>query len=307
MMEYLRWILLGIGVILVAAVYLWGRSRKNSTTYSPLDAANDMPSFPARDASDDTWRDGVGPVRVVHRERVEEVIQQLDEDDLPATRITDSRPASNIVVEPETAAAEVDRQAVETKQAETEQAEKEQAETDTEHPPVPAKPVPQQPAVSETRPADNPTEVEPQESPQDIPVDDVVALYIVADRGEELRGEQILSACYAGQLEYGDMKIFHRLDDNEKIVFSMASMMEPGWFDYEHMHEMKTRGITLFAQLRLCDDPVQALDDMLVCAHNMATLLNAQLCGPDRQLLNEVTAKSLREKARHFLQQKQGQ
>jgi len=131
MMEYLRWILLGIGVILVAAVYFWGRSRKNATSYSPLDAANDMPSFPARDASDDTWRDGVGPVRVVHRERIEEVIQQLDEDDLPATRITGSRPASNIAAESETAPAEADRQA----------AEMEPAETDTEHPPAPAEPV----------------------------------------------------------------------------------------------------------------------------------------------------------------------
>ena len=91
-----------------------------------------------------------------------------------------------------------------------------------------------------------------------------------------------------------------RVDGRDKIVFSMANMMQPGWFDYDTMHELKTRGITLFTQLKLCSDPVQALDDMLVCAHSLATMLEAQLCGPDRQLLNEVTAKSLREKAKYF-------
>jgi cell division protein ZipA len=175
-------------------------------------------------------------------------------------------------------------------------------ENDTEAEPVDEAGV-EEPAINETLVEEPTTE----SSEQDIPGDDVVALYIVADRGNELKGEQILSACFAGQLEYGDMKIFHRLDAVQNPVFSMANMMEPGWFDYNHMHELKTRGITLFTQLRLCDEPVQALDDMLVCAHTLGSLLNAQLCGPDRQLLNEVTAKSLREKARYFQQQKHGQ
>ncbi len=132
-------------------------------------------------------------------------------------------------------------------------------------------------------------------------VDDVVVLYLVAPHGEALKGEQILSSTFATQLEYGDMKIFHRKDANNKIVFSMTNMMEPGWFDFDKMHEMKTRGISLFVQLSLCDDPVKALDDMLACAHTLSGMLTAQLCDQNRQLLNESYTNALREKAKGFV------
>lgn len=277
-MEYLRWILLVIGIVLVLLVYLWGRSRNKTSDYSPLDAANDVPSFSARDASDDEWRDGVGPVRVVHREDVEHVIADLDEDDLPETVVESNTPVAQATPVPTP--------------------DIEAGETPEQRPSI-------EPELTAGSPDKDDSETEPEPDQQAIAVDDVVALYIVADRGHELKGEQILGACVASHLDYGDMKIFHRLDDRDKIVFSLANMMEPGWFDYDAMHELKTRGITLFTQLKLAADPVQALDDMLVCAHSLATMLDAQLCGPDRQLLNEVTAKSLREKAKYFLDLKQ--
>lgn len=152
-----------------------------------------------------------------------------------------------------------------------------------------------------------PEESEPVRASDSIATDDVVALYLVAQRGDELKGEQILSATYATQLEYGDMKIFHRKDNNQKIVFSMANMMEPGWFEFDKMHEIRTRGISLFMQLGLCDNPVKALDDMLVCAHSLSSMLNTQLCDANRQLLNESYANALREKAKNFARIKQEQ
>ena len=148
--------------------------------------------------------------------------------------------------------------------------------------------------------------VEQNELPQQgIGADDVIVLYIVADRGEELKGEKILGASIATQLEFGDMNIFHRLDGNHKILFSMANMMEPGTFDYENMNELKTRGVSLFIQLSLCDDAVEALDEMLICAHALASMLNARMCDAERCLLNETVVRALREKARYYHQLKQ--
>lgn len=132
-------------------------------------------------------------------------------------------------------------------------------------------------------------------------VDDVVALYLVAQRGSELKGEQVLSSTYATQLEHDPMNIFHRKDAAGEILFSMSNMMEPGSFNIDQMHEMTTRGVSLFIQLGLCKDPVKALDDMLICAHSLASMLNAQLCDQNRQLLNEVYTKALREKAKSFV------
>ena len=84
----------------------------------------------------------------------------------------------------------------------------------------------------------------------------------------------------------------------------MANIMEPGWFEFDKMHELKTRGVSLFAQLSLTDNPVKTLDDMLVCAHSLATMLNAKLCDAERNLLNETVAKSMREKAKYFADKK---
>jgi cell division protein ZipA len=131
-------------------------------------------------------------------------------------------------------------------------------------------------------------------------VDDLVVLYLVAPRGEQIKGETILSATYAVQMEHGDKKIFHRKAQDGSILFSMANMQEPGYFDIDAMHQLKTRGVTLFIQLGLCEQPVQALDDMLVAAHSLASMLGVQLCNADRKLLDETYTLNLRSKAKRF-------
>ena len=213
-MDNLRWILLAIGIVLILGIYLWGRIRKKNKISSPLDAANDIPSFSALEEDDDGWKDGVGPVRVVGRDSSDDLTNRFDtEADNPVSAVQ----AENVeeeYTEPASAPVEAGKQ-----------------EELVDEP---------EPAEEEAAPA----------------VDDVVVLYLVSQHGQELKGEQILSATYALHLEYGDMKIFHRLDGNGKIMFSMSNMLEPGWFDVENMHEITTRGISLFVQLSLCEDPL---------------------------------------------------
>jgi len=256
-MEELRWILLGAGIVIVAGIYFWGRSKKREANYSSYVANEEVPSFSASDDSDDEWRDGVGPVRVAQSFNNDEIDSFNVDESVDGSDVTDNladahddAAVTHEATEQESASAEADEDVVEEK-------------TKSE-------------------------------------VNDVVALYLVAQRGSELKGEQVLSSTYATQLEYGQMNIFHRKDSNGKIVFSMSNMMEPGSFDIDHMHEMTTRGVSLFIQLSLCDDPVKALDDMLICAHSLASMLNAQLCDQNRQLLNETFTKALREKAKRF-------
>ena len=147
--------------------------------------------------------------------------------------------------------------------------------------------------------------IEHQPESEDTDIGDVIVLYLVAPRGEFIKGEQLLSAAIASDLHFGDMDIFHRLTPEQQILFSLADMMEPGSFEYEKMHEHRTRGVSLFIQLNLCVDPVQALDDMLICAHNLASMLELQICDHNRQLLNESVAASLRAKAKHVRELKQ--
>lgn len=298
-MEYLRWILLAVAVIVVLLVYLRGRARKNIHAQSPLDAANDMPSFSAGRSFEEDWVDGVGPVRVVNRSaRVAPVSVPLDDD-------ADPEPAGNVDETPEQAAAIVSAHNYwhDEPPAADGDVEAEAPATEIEtvgEPDIETEQVTEATPVA-TRSVEHGDDQNRQRA---VGKNDVIVLYVVADRGHDMRGEQILSATYAAKLEFGEMNIFHRYDDGGEILFSMASISEPGYFDIDHMHEMKTRGLSLFVQLALCEDPVSALDDMLLCAHTLASMLNGKMCDADRQLLNESVARGLRERARYYRDKK---
>lgn len=273
-MEYLRWILLGVAILIVVGVYLWSRSKKQRSSYhSPLDAANDVPSFSAGGgkSSGNEWVDGVGPVRVARVDNdIDEVLASIKEDARPGSKLARMRREAmlrNVAM-------------------------KDKAQSSGKLNKV-ADAIAEDTAVVESP---QPTSAKPAKKD----VDDLVALYLVAPRGEQIRGEQILSSTYAVQLEFGDKNIFHRKDSHGNVMFSMASMQEPGYFDIDNMHQLKTRGITLFMQLSFCEQPVKALDEMLVCAHSLASMLGVQVCNADRKLLDEAYTLGLRAKAKQF-------
>lgn len=265
-MEYLRWILLVVAILIVVFVYVWSRSKKQrASSYSPLDAANDVPSFSAGKHSHSEWVDGVGPVRVARLDNdVDEVLAYMKDDVRPSSKLARLRREAMLrnVAKTDSGSRTGDKHVVET-------------------------PVSESATTQTTKPAKKAE-------------DDLVALYLVAPRGEQLKGEQILSATYAVQLEYGDKQIFHRKDSSGNVIFSMASMQEPGYFDIDNMHHLKTRGITIFMQLSFCAQPVKALDEMLVCAHSLASMLSVQVCNADRKLLDESYTLDLRAKAKQF-------
>jgi len=264
-MDYLRWILLGAAIVIVFAVYFFGRSRKKDQNYSPLDAANDMPSFAAKEAAgDDEWMHGVGPVRVVEDSdyQVEENLNEVepgatDESDLQTggqeTSDPDPIPEIESQTVPEAVSENMGEQAVETKE-------------------------------------------------KDVAIDDVISVYVLAQPDEAIKGEKILSASYALKLDFGDMKIFHRHSQtpNREIEFSMANIQQPGWFEIDKMHEMETTGVSFFMQVNLVEKPSAVLDEMLICAHNLSTMLGATLCNAQRKPLDEPYTIELRKKVKYL-------
>lgn len=288
-MDELRWILLGVAIVVVVAIYFFSRTRNREQPPSPLEAANEMPAFSAKDeAAKGEWVDGVGPVRVVEKfdqhtiETVESLSRSLKEDPLVAEekQAPDNsvQPGNKVGAEP------------------------------TPEPEAPAQPLNTEPeAAAEIN--DEPQPLDPAEDEyedeevghQEAAIDDVIAVYVLAsDEEPTIKGEKILSASYALNLEHGEMKIFHRHSDDadRKILFSAANIQEPGWFDVESMHQLETKGISFFMQVNLVDDPSRVLDDMLICAHGMSTMLGAKLCNPHKQLLDEAYTNSLRDKVK---------
>jgi cell division protein ZipA len=290
-MDQFRWILLGAAIILVIGIYLFGRQRKKSNTQLPLDAANQAPSFSADDELDERWVDGVGPVRVVS-ESDREIIEQFQQE-IAEPSVLDR---NNPFAEEDDADADAQMQ--------------DDVEIPDESLQAASEPAAQASVDRET-PADIEAEAGEAVSPTDQrsdqqPVDDVIAVFVMSEKEQPpIKGEQILSASYALNLQHGDMKIFHRhsATDNS-ILFSMANVFEPGWFELEQINQLETRGITFFMQVNRLDEPADVLDEMLICAHRMSTMLGASLCNAHRQPLDESYTRELREKVQMLIELK---
>jgi cell division protein ZipA len=91
-------------------------------------------------------------------------------------------------------------------------------------------------------------------------------------------GDAIEKACSATGLVPGEMSIYHRHDaDDGPVLFSMASMLEPGNFPIGEMQGFVTPGLLLFTQLPGARDGVEIYEQMLSTAERLAKLLHAEL------------------------------
>jgi len=282
-MDQFRWILLGVAIVIIAVVYFLSRTRNKTPQDLPLEAANDVPAFSAGEKLDNAWVDGVGPVKVVSQSD-QAIIDNFEEAiTVPHTLDVDNPFPGNMH--------EVHEFDMEVSEESLESAEIQNQAEDNQ--------------ISEVS-------KQPEQA-----IDDVIAVFVLASPDEPaIKGEKILSASFALDLKYGDMKIFHRYVDssivneetneiaNSEILFSMANLMEPGWFDFDAMHEMETSGISFFMQANLLENPSAVLDDMLICAHRMSTMVGAKLCNAQRKPLDEAHTNELREKVKMLVELK---
>ncbi len=105
---------------------------------------------------------------------------------------------------------------------------------------------------------------------------ELTCLNVMAKPGRVLSGAALKGQFLGRGFEHGEMQIFHSRF-NQQTLFSVVSMVEPGYFDPEGMDAMTTPGISFFLQLPgpLRDDV--AFDMMLSEAHELAQALDAEL------------------------------
>lgn len=128
---------------------------------------------------------------------------------------------------------------------------------------------------------------------------DIVVLYILPKPGQELHGAHINSSAQAMGLTFGEMNIFH-YKDGDRNVFGLANMVEPGSFDPDTIHDLKTNGLTVFMQFS-GSDPLDDLTEMLQRSYQLAGLLDARLCNHKREPLTEQDAENYRQWASKFI------
>lgn len=132
---------------------------------------------------------------------------------------------------------------------------------------------------------------------------EIIALSIMPKQQNGFMGAMLLSALKANQFYYGEHKIFHRhVSDNPKeaILFSIASLVEPGNFEYHQMLNKSFPGILLWMMLPVPTDAMQTFDKMLRSARQLATFLNGELCDTKRLILTTEAIATMRERVHQF-------
>lgn len=105
----------------------------------------------------------------------------------------------------------------------------------------------------------------------------LIVLHVVAGGGE-FRGPAIEKAFLSLHLRLGEMSIYHHHDGaSGKVLFSVASMVEPGSFPVDDIDAFATPGLTLFTQLPGARDGIEILEIMLQTAKRLAELLHGEL------------------------------
>jgi len=300
-MNELRWILLVAGVILIAGVYLWGtrsrvRARSDAeasrrpavfsgtaTGFESPPAQADSgsePEFISRPATSDDRR--IEPSVSLDTGLVSsyETGQRIDFED-----------------EPVVASAAGRREPTLGTHAEPTLAQKLEPNLRSRTPPPVARPesAPARaaaPAVEDAAPA---AAAQPKRASQRI-----FAVRVSATPPARLDGARLLEALQSEGLNFGRYDIFHRMHEDGRPVFSVASLREPGTFELQAMAGTSYPGIALFTVLPGPVEASEAFDEMIFTARALATHLDGSLLDERGTPLTALRVGKLREEAIEF-------
>ena len=128
----------------------------------------------------------------------------------------------------------------------------------------------------------------------------IVALRLRARQPTGFDGNDLVKAFSAESLEFGKFGAFHSLDERRRSRFLVASLVEPGSFEIEKMHELRCPGVSMFMVLPGPREPLAALDGMFVCARRLAERLDAEVLDDKGNALTMQQAGWLREQVVEF-------
>lgn len=129
------------------------------------------------------------------------------------------------------------------------------------------------------------------------PAEKIVTLRIVAGKRGSFPGDELALGLRRVGMRHGKFGIFHRYegDDANRIVFSGASLVEPGSFDLANLKEQSFPGISLFMVLPGPLDGAEAFDSMMAAARTLASALEGELLDESGSTLSIQRERYMRE------------
>jgi hypothetical protein len=309
----LRWILLGAGIALILGLWWW-ETRKARVAMSPAltdtDVGDGIGIEPALEAADEDasvpQETGPEPIltaatdrwRMPRRPPLIEIPDDLEvdvSDFVGFDRRHATEPDFSLESEPA-----VDEPVID---AANDEPQPEMDEADDHHraPWVRTQPLERDEVVRRAV-------EEPYEAPPSDPIERrtaeasrqrIVALRLIAP-GEFWSGAALREALEAEGLSFGPYSIFHREREDGKSLCYVASMMEPGSFDIDHMDDGSCPGVSLFGVVPGPLDGPSTFDLVLAVGRGLAERLKGQLQDEQGSTLTAQRILNLREELVHF-------
>jgi cell division protein ZipA len=332
MMSELRWALLILGVLFIAALWWWERRRPRQASGAferPLsreggaDAPPRLVREPPLTLPEVRAREPVAvtelPVVAERRAEPEEAQEprEAQEQELPVFEAAaPARPAEAAEAaerQPAPAASDQDDTVDDLlaivpadeipadQRAAFEESQFEESEFEDSEP---VASVDSEPVAAPTAPSQH--EVLPELPPSAPPVVDwpadrerrILALRLVAPQRKRFAGRPLRQALAAEGFLLGQFDIFHKPDDEHRAVLSAASLTRPGTFDMETMDSQHYGGLSLFAVLPGPKPPPQAFDQLVFAARNLNERLHGVLQDEQGTPLTPARIAQLREQLR---------
>lgn len=125
----------------------------------------------------------------------------------------------------------------------------------------------------------------------------IVTLRLVARNEGAFRGDELILSLRGIGMRSGKFGIYHQCDGNDesRIIFSAASLVEPGSFDLANIKEQEIPGISLFIVLPGPIDGAEGFDMMIAAARTLAQSLDAELLDESGSTLSIQRERYMRE------------
>ena len=134
----------------------------------------------------------------------------------------------------------------------------------------------------------------------------IVTLRVVARNKGAFRGDELILSLRGIGMRSGKFGIYHRYDgnDEDRTIFSAASLVEPGSFDLANIKEQEIPGISMFLVLPGPIDGTEAFDLMMQAARAIAQTINAEVLDESGCTLSIQRERYMREEIIQFQHQR---
>lgn len=124
---------------------------------------------------------------------------------------------------------------------------------------------------------------------------EIIQFGVVANDEEGFNGVDLVLVFGMVDLEYGDMKVYERINKNGGVDFGVACMVEPGTFpDGEYLASFNCPGILFYLQHKDLEDAQIVFDDFVDTIKTVAKELDGAIWDHQRQPLTEETIQVIR-------------